>query len=95
MTTSVTPVAGNASSVVTGGTPVVAALANPNGGFITNPAGATASLFVNPVSDATLVVGGTNFELRPGQNWDLIPGQTTQTSVNSSDSNHVFSVVVY
>lgn len=95
MATPVTPVPGENSVVATGGIAVVAAGPNPNGGFITNPAGASASLFVNPVTDATLTAGGTNFELRPGQNWDLIPGQTTPTSVNAADDAHVFCIVVF
>lgn len=95
MTTPVTPVAGTNSVVTTGGTAVVAAPAAPNGGFITNPASATEYLFVDPVGAAALVAQGTTFGLAPGQNWDLIPGQTTPTSVNAASDGHVFSVVVF
>lgn len=93
--TPVTPGPGLVSKVTTGGTAVNAAGPNPNGGFITNPIGAGASLFVDPVGAANTVAGGTTFELQPGQTWDLIPGQTTPTSVNAVDDNHQFSIVVY
>lgn len=93
MVDAVTPVAGNASEVVTAGTAVVAVGANPNGGFITNPATATAYLFVDPVGTAGTTIGGTTFGLAPGQSWNIIPGQTTPTSVNSLSDNHEFSVV--
>lgn len=95
MADAVTPVAGVNSEVLVAGTSVVAANASPNGGFITNPADAPGYLFVDPVVSADVVAGGTTFGLAPGQSWSLIPGQTTQTTVNSNISNHVFSVVVY
>lgn len=91
----VTPAPGNASEVVTGGTAVVAALAAPNGGFIVNPYGASESIFVDPVAVPGLAAGGTTFEIRPGQNWDLIAGQTTPTYVNAASDGHTFSVVVW
>lgn len=102
MTTAVTPRAGAASQVVNGGTSVIAADANPNGGFITNPASAedqglaiAEPLFLNPVGDATLLANGETFRLEPGQTWTLIPGQTTATSVNAASAGHKFSVVVW
>ena len=91
----VTPVAGASSQVVTGGTAVIAALANPNGGFITNPASATETLFVDPVGSAGLAAEGTTFGLTPGQTWSLIAGQTTPTTVNAASDGHQFSIVVY
>jgi hypothetical protein len=91
----VTPGPGLVSVVTTGGTAVTAVGPSPNGGFITNPATATSTLFVNPVGTAGTTASGTTFGLAPGQSWSLIPGQTTPTSVNSTDSNHKFSVVVY
>ena len=93
--TPVTPVPGSASQVVTAGTPVVAAPAGINGGFITNPAGAAGTLFVNPVANADTVAKDTTFGLAPGQTWELIAGQTTQTSVNALDDAHDFSVVIW
>lgn len=96
----VTPTAGNASEVVVGGTPVVAVVGGVNGGFITNPVSPadqglsnTEALYVNPVGDAGLTGNGTTFSLQPGQSWSVIPGQTTQTSVNAATSGHKFSVV--
>lgn len=91
----VTPAPGLASVVTAGGTPVIAAGPNPNGGFITNPNAATESIFVDPVGAAAVVAGGTTFEVGPGQTWDLIPGQTTNTSVNAVTSGHAFSIVVF
>lgn len=94
----VTPRAGLASVVVTGGTAVTAVGPAPNGGRITNPPTAPESLFVDAVNSATTTAGGNNgttFELRPGESWDVIPGQTTSTSVNAASDNHPFSVVVW
>lgn len=101
MANPVTPVAGLASVVATGGTSVVVAGTAPNGGFITNPAsdadqGVSAeTLFVDPVGAAQTQANGTTFGLAPGQSWELIPGQTTQTTVNALTSGHKFSIVVY
>jgi hypothetical protein len=101
-TSPVTPVPGLASVITTGGTAVVAVGPAPNGGFIANPASATdqgldavETLYVNPVTAATEAANGTTFALAPGQSWELIPGQTTNTSVNAASSGHKFSVVVY
>lgn len=104
----VTPVAGAASEVTTGGTAVVA-VNGPvlNGGFIQNPASAAdqglssaEDLIVNPVGAAAAPgvaggINGTNFRIPPGEVWQLIPGQTTNTSVNATTSGHRFSVVQY
>lgn len=93
--TPVTPTAGLTDTVVTAGTPVIAVGPNQNGGFIINPVAAAGSLFVDPVGAAGVAASGTTFEIRPGQMWSVIPGQTTNTSVNSLTSGHVFSVVMY
>lgn len=104
----VTPQAGNASAVVTGGTPVVA-VNGPvlNGGFIQNPASAAdqglsqaEDLIINPVNAAANpntsgVANGTNFRVPPGGVWQLIAGQTTQTSVNAASNGHKFSVIQF
>lgn len=95
MTTPVTPTAGTNSSVPSGGTPVQAAPGGINGGFITNPATAAGTLFIDPVGAAGTAASGTTFGLAPGQTWTLIPGQTTPTTVNAADDGHVFSVVVF
>ena len=92
----VTPVAGTNSTVPSGGTAVPAAPGGVNGGFITNPATATEPLYVDPTgANATLGAGGTTFALQPGQTWNLIPGQTTPTTVNAATNGHSFSCVVY
>ena len=100
MTTSVTPIAGVATQIVTGGVTLIAVAANPNGGFITNPLTytdqgiATAEpLYVSAVGGATLSANGTTFALQPGQTWEIIPGQTSATYVNAATSGHKFSVV--
>lgn len=102
MTTPVTPTPGLVSSVATGGDAVNAVPANPNGGFITNPAAAVdqglvtaENLYVNAVGAATLNGNGTTFALAPGQSWPIIPGQTTPTSVNAPSSGHQFSVTYW
>ncbi len=97
----VTPVPGVSHQIVTGGSPVVAVAANPNGGFITNPVsstdqGVTAEvLYVNPYGNATTSANNTTFALQPGQTWNIIPGQTTPTSVNAATTGHKFSVVSF
>jgi hypothetical protein len=101
----VTPQPGTAV-VTTGGTAVVAVPANPNGGFITNPAsaadqgrGSVEDLIVNPVSTAANGTAGnangTNFRIAPGQTWQIIAGQTTPTSVNAISSGHKFSAIFW
>lgn len=96
----VTPQAGVASVITTGGTAVVAVNANPNGGIITNPLLATDQnigtaevLYVNAVTTAIAGAYGTTFALQPGQSWTIIPGQNTATSVNAATSGHKFSCV--
>lgn len=100
MTDAVTPVAGDNSVVVVGGTPVVAIAAAPNGGYITNPYLAvdqdivTAEpIYIDPVGLPGLEANGTTFAVEPGQTWPIIPGQTTPTYVNANTSGHKFSVV--
>lgn len=102
MTTSVTPQAGAFSAVITGGSAVAAIPANPNGGFITNPFSATDQglvtaevLYVDAVNPAGMAGNGTTFALQPGQTWEVIPGQTTVTSVNAASSGHKFSAVYW
>ena len=99
---SVTPVAAPVTLIPLGGGPVVCIPANPNGGFIVNPLTAedeglpvTEPLYVDPVGDAALQAGGTTFALAPGQKWDVIPGQTTPTSINAASPGHKFSAVFW
>ena len=92
---SVTPQAGLNYQIATGGTSVQVVPANPNGGFITNPASATETLFVNPIGAAALAASNTTFGLNPGQTWNIIPGQTSITWCNAASDGHVFSVVFW
>jgi hypothetical protein len=98
----VTPVPGTSYQMVTGGASQVAVAAGPNGGFITNPVlatdqgiGAAEVLYVNPYGNATTSANNTTFALQPGQTWNIIPGQTTATSVNAITTGHQFSAVSY
>jgi hypothetical protein len=93
----VTPLPALVAVVTTGGTPVTPIPGNISGGFITNPPEATLSLYVNPIDGATQTASGNTFELPPWATWNVIPGQTTATSVNSAtgDDGHVFSVVYW
>ncbi len=100
--TPVTPVPGTASVVVTGGVPVTAVPAGPNGGKITNPfspedqgISVAEVLYVSPVSPPGLEGNGAVFTIYPGYSWDIIPGQTTPTYVNAATSGHKFSVIYY
>jgi hypothetical protein len=94
-TPAVIPVAGpNSTTGAVAGQPVIALGANINGGWITNPSTATATLYVDPTGNApNLSVGGTTFAIYPGDTYTAIPGQTTVTQVVSSDANHVFTSV--
>jgi hypothetical protein len=91
----VTPVPGLATEVVTGGQAVIAIPANPNGGIIMNPLESGENLYVNPVGAASTSAGGSNFEIPPGKSWNVIPGQTTATSVNAPSNSHVFSAIYW
>lgn len=102
----VTPVALLTSIIAAGGTAVQVVPPAPNGGFITNPATNTDQgivtaepLYISPVSAAPGSVpgdgNGTTFVLYPGQNYDIIAGQTTPTFVNAATPGHKFSGVYY
>ena len=98
----VTPTPGTVTVVAAGGTPVVVIPAGINGGIITNPllasdqsVSSAEPLYVNPISNAALHGYGTTFALQPGQSWDVIPGQTTQTTVNATTGGHTFTAVYW
>lgn len=102
----VTPAPGLTVQIAVGGTAVIVAGPNPNGGYITNPisavdqglpaSSAPEPLFIDPTGKpATTQGNGTTFRLEPGQTFELIPGQTTTTSVNAATTGHKFSAVVY
>ncbi len=91
----ITPVPGLATEVITAGQAVTAIPPNPNGGIIMNPPSAPENLYVNPVGAASASAGGANFEIPPGGVWNVIPGQTTPTSVNAASNNHEFSAIYW
>lgn len=99
---SITPVPGLVDQITTGGTAVVALPGNISGGFIQNPyspsdSGVAAEpLYINPTGAAAVLEGnGTTFALQPGETWNIVPGQTTSTSVNAATSGHKFAVVYW
>lgn len=99
--TPVTPVPGVNTTITQGGQAIVVIDIGPEGGIITNPASNTdqgienaESIYVDPTgADATIGAFGTSFELQPGQSWTVIPGQTTQTTVNAASAGHRISAV--
>lgn len=91
----VTPQVGPNTVVTTGGSAVVAIPANPNGGLIQNPENSGEDLIVNPVGTASITPGGSNFSVKPGEFWTVIPGQTTPTSVNAASNNHEFTAIYW
>jgi hypothetical protein len=103
--TPVTPRAGLAFEIVTGGTAVTVVPNVPNGGYITNPSSnidqnispsAAEILYVDPVASiSSLVANGTTVALYPGQSFELIPGQISPVYCNAATSGHKFTVVYY
>jgi archaellum component FlaG (FlaF/FlaG flagellin family) len=98
----VNPQPGTNSVVTVGGTAVEAVPASPQGGgIITNPttntdqaiAGTAEPLYVCAIGPATLQANGTTFALAPGQSWNVIPGQMSNTTVNAATGGHKFSVI--
>lgn len=100
-----TPIAGTASAIVTGGTPVTLVTGPCNGGWVTNPTNAAAqgiataeNANVDPVAapasgDAN--GNGTTTVLLPGQTFEipaLASGQLIRA--NAATSGHKFTVVV-
>jgi hypothetical protein len=99
----VTPVAGVNAQIVTGGTPLVAILANANGGYIVNPASNTGQgiasaeiLYVDPVGNcAVCQEGGTIIALHPGDRFECIPGSTSPVYVNALTPGHKFTTTSF
>jgi len=96
-----TPVPGPASSTsATPGTAVIAIAADQNGGYIVNPASAADQglatvevLYVNQVTNATLLANGTTIALQPGQSYSIIPNTVTAVTVAAASANHKFTSV--
>lgn len=102
----VTPQALLTSVIAVGGTPIQIAPGDIAGGFVMNPASEvdqdipTAEvLYITSVGttpgDAPGDGNGTTFALYPGQTYEMIPGQTTQTWVNAATTGHKFSGIYY
>lgn len=99
----VTPAAGTAHAIVTGGTAVTFVTGPLKGCYIQNPLtatdegiGAVEPLYVNIVTTATTSsLNGTSTALAPGQTFNCVPGQTTNVSANAATSAHNAVVVVW
>lgn len=100
----VAPAQGNLSTVVTGGTAVIAVTGPVRGCYIVDPATATdqgiaaaENGYVDPTKAATLVGNGSNVALVAGQSWtcptSMAPGSSVW--INAATSGHKFVVVVW
>lgn len=86
------------SVISSGSTPVPVIPANAKGGWITNPPGASESLFINPLLPGGVVAGGNNgtdFEILPGVTWLIVPFQNSITYANAVTSGHAFSAIYW
>ena len=98
------PAAGTAYKIVTGGTAVTLVTGPVNGCQIVNPLSAadegiaTAEVaYLNPVTTATTTGNNTTVTLQPGQAWNA-PGALASgvnISVNAATSSHAFTVIVW
>lgn len=87
------------AKITTGGQAVVAANGPLAGGVITNPSTAAEQgilsaepLFLDVTGAvAALEETATTFALQPGASFEIIPGQTTNVSVNAATSGHLFN----
>lgn len=102
----VTPAAGSAAAVATGGTAVTAVTGPINGGFITNPSNAARQaiaaaepLYVDMVGtpgSTDAVANGTTSALDLGQSYTLPALATGVTvKVNAATNGHKFTVVTW
>lgn len=98
----VTPVAGTASAITTGGVAITLVTGPVNGCWITNPLSATdqgiataEAAQINGVTTATGAGNGTNSTLQPGQSWGCVPGQKTNVSAIAATTGHAFAVEVW
>jgi hypothetical protein len=91
----VTPGAGTTSVVTTAGTAVAAAAGPWKGGIVQNPPSGSGTLYINLVSTAGTVAGGTTFALSAGDSRDLPPVSSGVTlSVNASSSSYTFCLEI-
>lgn len=98
----VTPFAGSASIVKTGGRAVFALYGPIEGGIVTNPQNAAdqglstaETLYVDIVGIATLGEGPTTYPLQPGQSYFIPAGDAVNVSVNAASSGHRFSAIMW
>ena len=95
-----TPVVGNATAIVTGGTALNIITGPINGCYITNPLSAAdeniataENAYLNPVTTATTAGRGSTVTLAPGQSYNCVPGQTTNLSFVAATTAHALTVV--
>jgi hypothetical protein len=88
------------TTVVTGGTAVVALTGAANGFYIVNPTTAAdqgittaESLFVDPVNTATVIGNSTNSNIAAGNSYSGIPSSSATVSVNAVTAGHKFTCV--
>lgn len=98
----VTPAAGTASAIVTGGTAVTIITGPVNGCYVVNPLAATDQnisvaevAYLNPVTTATASGRGTNSLLQPGQAYSCPAAMTTNLSFVAATTAHALNVVVW
>ena len=61
------------------------------GAYVTNPPGATESLFINPTGGTCgVTASGATFEIQPGGTFTMGPA-TNKVTVNAATTGHVFS----
>ena len=93
---------GGATSVLTGGTPVVAIHALLSGGIVWNPLSASdqgiataETLYLSEVGPPGLVANVTTFALVPGQFYFATPSSTNSIWVNAATSGHKFTAIIW
>lgn len=102
MTSPVTIYRPPVTQVVFGGEAVTVMFGPLAGGVITNPRSAadqglvqTEVLFVDVSGTAGLAETSTTVPIQPGATFVVIPGQTTNVSVNARSSGHKFSAIIF
>jgi hypothetical protein len=97
----ITPFRGAATYVKVGGTPVTALFGPMLGGVIVNPLTSADQrvdpeyLYVDITGPAALEETITTTPIAPGEAFYVVPGQTTNVSINAATSGHRFAAIVY
>jgi hypothetical protein len=92
------PVALDATSVVTAGTPVTAVKPNTafNGCYIQNDPSATTNLYIDPVNTANHSSPSSTVSIIiPGGSWNCPYNAQTTVTIDTSDNNHKFYGIKY